>query len=44
VILDNFAGSGTLGEVCKNTNRECILIEKDVEYFELIKNRLDKLK
>jgi site-specific DNA-methyltransferase (adenine-specific) len=44
VILDNFAGSGTLGEVCINTNRECILIEKDVEYFELIKNRLDKYK
>jgi site-specific DNA-methyltransferase (adenine-specific) len=44
MILDNFAGSGTLGEVCINTNRECILIEKDVEYFELIKNRLDKYK
>ncbi len=44
VILDNFAGSGTLGEVCINTNRECILIEKDAEYFELIKNRLDKYK
>jgi len=44
LILDNFAGSGTLGEVCINTNRECILIEKDLGYFELIKNRLDKYK
>jgi DNA modification methylase len=44
VILDNFAGSGTLGEVCINTLRDYILIEKDVEYFELIKHRLDKYK
>ena len=31
-ILDNFAGSGTLGEVCVNTNRICVLIEKEKEY------------
>jgi DNA modification methylase len=43
-ILDNFAGSGTLGEVCINTNRKCILIEKEKEYVDLIKNRLDKYK
>ena len=43
-ILDNFAGSGTLGEVCVNTNRNCVLIEKEKEYFDLIKNRLDKYK
>ena len=43
-ILDNFAGSGTLGEVCVNTNRKCVLIEKEKEYFDLIKNRLDKYK
>lgn len=43
-ILDNFAGSGTLGEVCINTNRKYILIEKEEEYFDLIKNRLDKYK
>ena len=41
-ILDNFAGSGTLGEVCINTNRKYILIEKEEEYFDLIKNRLEK--
>jgi site-specific DNA-methyltransferase (adenine-specific) len=41
-ILDNFAGSGTLGEVCINTNRKYVLIEKEEEYFDLIKNRLDK--
>ena len=43
-ILDNFAGSGTLGEVCVNTNRKCVLIEKEKEYFDLIKTRLDKYK
>ena len=43
-ILYNFAGSGTLGEVCVNTNRNCVLIEKEKEYFDLIKNRLDKYK
>jgi site-specific DNA-methyltransferase (adenine-specific) len=43
-ILDNFAGSGTLGEVCINTNRKYILIEKEEEYFDLIKNRLDRYK
>ena len=43
-ILDNFAGSGTLGEVCINTNRNCVLMEKEKEYFDLIKNRLDKYK
>ena len=41
-ILDNFAGSGTLGEVCINTNRKYILMEKEEEYFDLIKNRLEK--
>lgn len=43
-ILDNFAGSGTLGEVCVNTNRKCVLIENEKEYFDLIKTRLDKYK
>ena len=43
-ILDNFAGSGTLGEVCINTNRDCILIEKEEQYCDVIKNRLDKYK
>jgi len=44
VIMDNFAGSGTLGEVCINTNRDCILIEKEEQYCDVIKNRLEKYK
>lgn len=40
VILDPFAGSGTTGVACKNTNRNYILIEKEPEYIEIINKRL----
>jgi DNA modification methylase len=40
IILDSCAGSGTVGEVCKNNNRNFILIEKEAEYVEIIKERL----
>ncbi len=40
LVLDNCAGSGTTGVACKNTNRNYILIEKEPEYVEIIKNRL----
>lgn len=40
VVLDNTAGSGTVGEACINTNRDFILIEKEEKYIEIIKNRL----
>ena len=40
IILDNVAGSGTTGVACKNTNRKYILIEKEPEYIDIIKNRL----
>jgi site-specific DNA-methyltransferase (adenine-specific) len=40
IILDPFAGSGTTGVACKNTNRNYILIEKEPEYVEIINKRL----
>lgn len=40
IILDPFAGSGTTGVACKNLNRNYILIEKEPEYVEIIKQRL----
>jgi DNA modification methylase len=40
IILDPFAGSGSLGEACKNLNRNYILIEKEPEYIDIIKKRL----
>ena len=44
IVLDNCAGSGTTGIACMNTNRNCILIEKDKNYFDIINERIDKYK
>lgn len=38
-VLDPFAGSGTVGKVAKQLNRNYILIEKEPEYVEIIKKR-----
>jgi len=40
IILDPFAGSGTVGKMAKQLNRNYILIEKEPEYIEIIKKRL----
>lgn len=39
-VLDNCAWSGTTWLACKNTNRNYILIEKEKEYIDIIKERL----
>lgn len=39
-ILDPFMGSGTVGIVCKNLNRNFIGIEIDEKYFEIAKRRI----
>ncbi len=41
-VLDNTAGSGTTGIACINTNRNCILIEKEEKYFDIINERIAK--
>ena len=41
LILDNTAGSGTLAIACINTNRRYICIEKDPDYFEVMRNRIE---
>jgi site-specific DNA-methyltransferase (adenine-specific) len=41
LVLDQFAGSGVVGEACLNKNRNCILIEQDHERVEGIKKRLN---
>jgi len=41
VVLDNVMGSGTTGIACLNTNRFFIGIEKDDEYFDLAKIRIE---
>jgi site-specific DNA-methyltransferase (adenine-specific) len=40
VVLDPFAGSGTTGVAARQCRRRFILIEKDAEYFQAAKKRL----
>jgi len=40
-VLDFCMGSGTTGMGCRNLNRDFIGIEKDPEYFEIAKNRIE---
>lgn len=40
IVLDPFFGSGTVGVVCKETNRRCIGIEMKPEYAELARDRI----
>lgn len=44
LILDPFAGSGTTGIACKLEDRKYIMIEKDPEYYEIMKARLKAYK
>ena len=39
-VLDAFAGSGTTGVACKNTNRNFILIEQEKKYCQIIEKRI----
>jgi len=41
-VLDMFMGSGTTGVACKNLNREFIRIEKDENYFNIAKQRIEQ--
>ena len=43
VVLDPFAGSGTVGEVAQELQKDFILIELNPEYIKLIEDRLHKL-
>jgi site-specific DNA-methyltransferase (adenine-specific) len=40
LVVDLTAGSGSTGVACKRTNRDCILIESDKQYINIIKKRL----
>lgn len=42
-VLDCFAGSGTTGVICKELERSCILVEKNEEYINLIKGRINSV-
>lgn len=43
VVLDNCMGSGTCGVACVNTNRSFIGIELDEKYFNIAKERIEKV-
>lgn len=43
-VIDCFAGSGTLTETANELNRNSISIENNVEYFKIMKKRLETLK
>jgi site-specific DNA-methyltransferase (adenine-specific) len=43
LVLDNCAGSGTTGVACEITNRNSILIEKEPEYCQIIRERLSDI-
>ena len=40
-VLDPFMGSGTTGVACKNLNRNFIGIEKEEEYCQIARHRLE---
>ena len=42
-VLDNCMGSGSTGVACKNLNRNFIGIELDENYFNIAKERIDKV-
>ena len=39
-VLDQFSGSGAVGEAALNTHNDAILIEKNSDTFEKMENRL----
>ena len=43
VVLDNCMGSGSTGVACVNTNRDFIGIELDEKYFNIAKERINKM-
>lgn len=44
VILDPFGGSGTTAVACKNVNRQFIIMERELDYVEIIKKRVGHIK
>ena len=43
IVLDNCMGSGSTGVACINTNRNFIGIELDEKYFNIAKERIEKI-
>lgn len=43
VVLDTFAGTGTTAHACVLTDRRYIIIERDEQYFNIIKSRIEPI-
>ena len=43
IVLDSCMGSGTTGVACKKLKRKFIGIEKDKEYYEKAKDRIESI-
>lgn len=43
IVLDFFAGSGTIGDVCKDLNRKFILIDNNIDAIEVMKKRFSHI-
>lgn len=41
LVLDMFAGSGTTADACKRLSRNCIAIENNKEYFDIMQRRVN---
>lgn len=41
IVIDCFGGSGVLAEVCIETKRDWIVIEKDEDYYNLSLKRVE---
>ena len=41
-VLDPFMGSGTTGIACIRTGRKFVGIEKELTYFEIARDRIDR--
>ncbi|MFX0171693.1 MAG: DNA methyltransferase [Candidatus Hodarchaeota archaeon] len=42
IVLDPFAGSGTVGKICQDNKRNFFLAEIDKEYFKILRKQLSK--
>ena len=43
LVLDNYMGSGSTGVACVNTNRNFIDMELNSEYYDIAKDRIEKV-
>ena len=42
LVLDNVAGSGTTAVACEELNRQYVVMEKEIEYYDIILKRVKK--